>query len=41
MAKKLKAEQREKKKNKKMQVSGKSVFTLVKIIDNKAEKRRS
>jgi hypothetical protein len=24
-----------------MQVSGKSVFTLVKIIDNKAEKRRS
>jgi hypothetical protein len=39
MNKKVKAEKREKKKKKKMIVSGKGVFTLVKIISNKAKKR--
>lgn len=41
MAKKIKAELREKKKRQKMIISGKSVFTLAKIISNKAEKRRT
>jgi hypothetical protein len=39
MARKVKAEQRERKKKKKMQVSGKSVFTLVKLIGKKIRKR--
>jgi hypothetical protein len=39
MAKKIKAVKREKKKRKKMQVSGKSVFTLVKIIEKRTRKR--
>lgn len=38
MARKVKAEQRERKKKKKMLVSGKSVFTLVKLIGNKTKK---
>jgi hypothetical protein len=39
MAKKLKAERRDKKKKQKMIVSGKSVFALAEIIGHKTKKQ--
>jgi hypothetical protein len=40
MARKIKAERREKKKRKIMPVSGKSVFALAKLIGNKRRKQQ-